>query len=134
MTAPITIDVTMDTGQVIRFALLSTHYRKPVEIGAAAMREARNSLRRLILASEPTHDPVPEALIAELANDLNTPGAIALMHAYRKNKEGRKLFASLKFLGFLQDVTVPEEVRDRPPGAPFTATLLSEPARASSND
>lgn len=48
------------------------------------------------------------------ANDLNTPGVIALMHGYRARKEGTKLFATLRFMGFFGGTCLPDEVKTLP--------------------
>lgn len=69
-------------GEVIRFVLLSTHYRKPMDWTADKAREAEASLRKwrgLVAGIEPAPSPAP-AVIAALADDLNTAGAIAELH------------------------------------------------------
>ena len=95
-----TIDLTITEGDVIRMSFLMTHYRSRMEIGEKKLEEARKVLRRFALACEPSQDPPPKEILEAVSDDLNTPKAIAIMHRYRKNKEGRKLFASLRFLGF----------------------------------
>ena len=57
-------------------------------------------LRRWLAASIPNLDPPPDELIDALCDDLNTPKAIAEMHRMAKS-DGRKLFASLRFMGLL---------------------------------
>ncbi|WEX85740.1 cysteine--tRNA ligase [Sinorhizobium garamanticum] len=73
-------------GEAIRYALLSAHYRQPLDWSARALQQARRSLDRLYttlgdlgnLAHEGA-DPRPylETFRAKLDNDLNTPAAIA---------------------------------------------------------
>jgi cysteinyl-tRNA synthetase len=76
-------------GEVLRLALLATHYRQPLNWSADALRQARDTLDRFytalrkvgdVDASEyeglPDDDPFMEAL----ADDLNTPLALAEMH------------------------------------------------------
>jgi cysteinyl-tRNA synthetase len=65
--------------------MLSTHYRKPMDWTEKKRDEAEATLRKwraLLLDAEVTG--VPEAFIETLADDLNTPGAIAQLHAMAK--------------------------------------------------
>lgn len=95
-------------------AFLMTHYRQPVEMGDAKIAEAMRILRRFALACEPTLDGPPLEVIDTLANDLNTPGVIALMHHYRKARQGKKLFATLRFMGFFGATCLPDEIKTLP--------------------
>lgn len=105
-----TRDVTLTTGHAIRFAMMQSHYRKPMDMGVVTatgykrIDDARKSLRRLLMACVPTNRPVPQEIVDAIADDLNTPKAIAIMHGYRKSDRGAELFASLRFLGFFEDV------------------------------
>jgi cysteinyl-tRNA synthetase len=123
-------DLTITTGDAIRLALLMSHYRSPCEIGAKKVDEARKVLRRLALACEPTFDGPPAELIETLANDLNTPGCIALMHKYRAQRQGRKLFASLRFLGFFGETCLPDEIKTMPPGYQWQVATVGPDAVA----
>ena len=93
------------SGEVIRFVMLSTHYRKPMDWTEAKRVEAEKTLARWRsnLVELPS-GPVAAEVIEALSDDLNTPAAIAAMH--RLATEGRwdELFASGKFLGLLSDV------------------------------
>lgn len=109
-----TIDLTIDTGSVIRFAFLMTHYRSPCEMGPDKLDQARKALRRLAMACEPCFDGPPTEVINTLANDINTPGVIALMHQYRAQKQGKKLFATLRFMGFWGSLCLPDEIKTLP--------------------
>ena len=70
-------------GEAIRLALLSAHYRQPLDITREKLAEAKTQLDRFYLAirSVPRQagqaDP---AVVAALAADLNTPEALALLH------------------------------------------------------
>src|SRR5690606_1811691 len=72
-------------GEVIRFVMLSTHYRKPMDWTAEKAREAEAVLRHwraLAAGAEPTG---PDADVVEaLADDLNGAGAMARLHALAK--------------------------------------------------
>jgi cysteinyl-tRNA synthetase len=104
-------------GEVIRYALLAGHYRKPLDFSLAALDQARAALDRLY-GSLPTTDAPQataraEAVEAALADDLNTPLALACLHetatALRKctdPDEQSRLLAMLRdgadLLGLLQ--------------------------------
>jgi len=72
-------------GEVIRLALLSAHYRQPLDWSAETIESARRMLDRLygavrgIEVSDEARGAavVPDALVAALEDDLNTPKALA---------------------------------------------------------
>ena len=72
-------------GEVIRLALLSAHYRQPLDWSAQTIDSARRMLDRLygavrgieVSAEARAAAEVPEALVAALEDDLNTPKAMA---------------------------------------------------------
>ncbi|HLT00778.1 MAG TPA: cysteine--tRNA ligase [Geminicoccaceae bacterium] len=76
-------------GEAIRYALLSAHYRKPLDWSSAGLARAKHALDRLYLTlselpgpNEPGPDAtMPEALLAALEDDLNTPRAFAELFA-----------------------------------------------------
>ena len=88
-------------GEVLRLALLSAHYRQPLEWTDELLdRLTAISLgwhRRLDLAIFPDVPPHPD-VIAALSDDLNTPQAIAVLAELARG-DLRALAASLKFLG-----------------------------------
>ncbi|MBK4215651.1 cysteine--tRNA ligase [Paracoccus caeni] len=90
-------------GEVIRFVMLSTHYRKPMDWTEAKANEARDTMwqwRLLVKDVEPAPAPSPEVVEA-VANDLNTPGAIAVLHKLKDDPA--LLLASARFIGLLLD-------------------------------
>lgn len=91
-------------GDVIRLAMLSSHYRQPINWTVKGLEEAEKALSGFFdaAAADAQARPAPGVLEA-LADDLNTPKAIAEMHAL-KNVAGRKALAgTLAFLGFRED-------------------------------
>ncbi len=100
-------------GEAIRFALLATHYRKPLDWTASSLPQARQALDRLYRTLEqlPGSDEpaeVPPAVVAALEDDLNTPKAFAGLFAlaHRANTsseeaERRALNAQLRVAGSL---------------------------------
>jgi cysteinyl-tRNA synthetase len=88
-------------GDVIRLAMLSTHYSKPINWSLKGLEEAEKALASFFDAAsaEAEARPAPGVLEA-LADDLNTPQAITEMHTLR-NAAGRKALAgTLAFFGF----------------------------------
>ena len=74
-------------GEAIRLAMLTTHYRQPLDWTAAGLASAREALDRLYgalrkLADVEAAGRVPAGdLVAALEDDLNTPRAVAALHA-----------------------------------------------------
>ncbi len=73
-------------GEAIRLLLLRTHYRGTLDFTDAALLEARRELDRFYRALErfaaaPPADTVPAPVMEALCDDLNTPLAIAALHA-----------------------------------------------------
>ncbi len=72
-------------GEAIRLALLSAHYRQPIDITRDGIKEAKVQLDRFYSALAKVSDidvepQAPEAIMAALADDLNTPLALSEMH------------------------------------------------------
>jgi cysteinyl-tRNA synthetase len=91
-------------GDVARLAMLSTQYRQPINWTVKGLQEAEKALSSFFDAASAEAEPRPAPGVLEaLADDLNTPKAIAEMHAL-KNPAGRKALAgTLAFLGFRED-------------------------------
>jgi cysteinyl-tRNA synthetase len=88
-------------GEVIRFVLLSTHYRQPLDWTEARVEEARKVLWEFAQAAQGNGSGEPDpAFLAALADDLNTPAAIARLHEIRAAGDRAALGASLRQLGF----------------------------------
>ncbi len=74
-------------GEAVRLALLSAHYRQPLDFTRAGLRQAKHTLDRLYTALrdksaieiEPG-EQVPAPVMAALEDDLNTPLAITHLH------------------------------------------------------
>jgi cysteinyl-tRNA synthetase len=88
-------------GEVLRLAMLRTHYRQPIDWTVKALEEAEATLDgwyRTIGAAPPDGTVAPDVLDA-LSDDLNTPAAIAELHQLSRQNDGRALRASLRILG-----------------------------------
>jgi cysteinyl-tRNA synthetase len=89
-------------GEVIRFVLLSSHYRSPMDWTEEKARQARETLFELMQTARGVDPSEPDAEVVEcLTDDLNTAGAIARLHALRKAGRGAELLASARLLGLL---------------------------------
>ena len=91
-------------GDVARLAMLSSHYRQPINWTVRGLEEAEKALASFFDAASAEADPRPApAVLDALLDDLNTPKAIAEMHSL-KNAAGRKALAgTLRFFGFRPD-------------------------------
>lgn len=108
-------------GEVLRFALLSAHYRQPLDWTDALLNQAKatldgwyGALRRLADVDAPLGDgAVPGDVLDALEDDLNTPGAFAAMSALataankaqtpaEKAKAKADLLSAGEILGLLQ--------------------------------
>ena len=113
-------------GEVVRMALLSAHYRQPLDWSGETIRAAKRMLDRLygavrgidVSAEARAAAEPPEALVAALEDDINTPKAMAEFFALAKdlNKaadDGEKqrlaaaMYAAGDLMGLLQ--SDPEE-------------------------
>jgi cysteinyl-tRNA synthetase len=84
-------------GEVLRFNMLRTLYRQPIDFTFAGLRESWKMLDRWYDVTEPVANPAPNAEFFEaLSDDLNTPAAIASLH----QADEVALAGGLGFLGF----------------------------------
>lgn len=72
-------------GEAIRLALLSAHYRQPIDITREGLVEAKAVLNRFYGALQKAGDIdveplVPQTIVAAIADDLNTPLALSELH------------------------------------------------------
>jgi cysteinyl-tRNA synthetase len=80
-------------GEAIRLALLSAHYRSPVDWTADTLDQAARTLDRLygalqelqeVHTGEPCDDDLPEEFVAALEDDLDTRKALAILFDLRR--------------------------------------------------
>ena len=97
------------SGQVLRLALISAHYRQPLDWNDKLLNDCQNTLdkwHRLNTSNIKT-TKVPLEILKPLYEDLNTPGYIANLHQlYEKANKGENndLFVSAcKFIGLLNE-------------------------------
>ena len=104
-------------GEVIRFVMLSTHYRKPMDWTEKKRDEAEKTLRKwmdLTRDLEPC-DPAAfkpdQKLIDALADDLNTHLALSYLNAL--TAQPQKLLDHARWLGFLSDKSREDDAKAR---------------------
>ena len=109
-------------GEVVRWALLSAHYRQPLDWNQALLDQSRKSLDRLYgalhraAAVEASTGEPPAEFLTAIEDDLNTPGAMAALFGLSSEIERRmtagdhaavahakgQLLAAAALLGVLQ--------------------------------
>jgi cysteinyl-tRNA synthetase len=109
-------------GEILRFFLLSTHYRKPLDWTRKGLEQAKQRLTRLYgalqgfippLEASGEEDLAQDPIFASLCEDLNTPQALSLLEekasAVYKTSEGRQkehlqgeLWQAARIMGFLE--------------------------------
>ena len=67
-------------GEVLRLAMLMTHYREPIDFSVKRLEEAEALLRKWAAGQEPQGEAHPSVLDA-LSDDLNTVAAIQALHS-----------------------------------------------------
>ncbi|MCW5683057.1 MAG: cysteine--tRNA ligase [Pseudolabrys sp.] len=89
-------------GEVLRFNMLRTHYRQPIDWTLKGLEESYATLRHLMGEGTSAVPQFAPGVIEALSDDLNTPKAIAELHALHARGESEALAGSLAALGFTQ--------------------------------
>ena len=99
-------------GEVLRLAMLKTHYRQPIDWTVKALEEAEKTLQDWADAAQGATASRPsDELLDALADDLNTARVLAELHALRKSGDLPALLAGLDLLGIgLPEVAAPVAV------------------------
>jgi cysteinyl-tRNA synthetase len=95
-----------ERGDVIRFTMLRTHYRQPIDWTLNARTESFNILtgwERMFRMKDvrPEQSRLASGIVEALEDDLNTPQAIAEMHRLFQDGEYQALADTLHGLGFV---------------------------------
>ncbi|MGL3215075.1 cysteine--tRNA ligase [Bradyrhizobium sp. BR 1433] len=104
-------------GEVLRLAMLKTHYRSPLDWTAKATEEAAKTLDDWYAVAADADPGAPSpAMVEALYDDLNTAQAMAVLHGLRgaasSSEQSRREFAgSLRLLGFLSESAAAWEAR-----------------------
>ena len=94
-------------GEVLRLAILKTHYRQPIDWTTRALEEASSNLRSLLAAwrfpdieaSVDESEDVERDFLEALSNDLNTPRAVGLLLEGATSLGTKKLTGLAQLLG-----------------------------------
>ena len=99
------------SGQILRFALMSAHYKQPLDWNDKLLNECKNTIDKWyqIYLSLKTPLKIPNEMLLPLYDDLNTPGYISNLHnlfdkAKNGNENDKKIFISAcNFIGLLNE-------------------------------
>jgi len=99
------------SGQILRFALMSAHYKQPLDWNDKLLKECKNTIDKWyqIYLSLKTPLKIPNEMLLPLYDDLNTPGYISNLHnlfdkAKNGNENDKKIFISAcNFVGLLNE-------------------------------
>jgi cysteinyl-tRNA synthetase len=89
-------------GETLRFNMLRTHYRQPIDWTFESLSKSHNILCDWYddLKGLQSDSRISSDALRWLSDDLNTPGLIAELHKLRKNKLFQSLLNTLHLLGF----------------------------------
>jgi cysteinyl-tRNA synthetase len=116
-------------GEVLRLAMLRTHYRQPIDWTVRALEEAERTLDRWykmlaevgpVLAERPS-----EFFLDPLLDDLNTPAALSELHSLFSSSQGGLMELGLSPLGW--DFYNPEHAAIAVASARVLGLLQSDP-------
>ncbi|NVN86906.1 MAG: cysteine--tRNA ligase [Rhodopseudomonas sp.] len=112
-------------GAALRFVMLQTHYRQPIDWTIEKLRQARTELFTMSLAagnansvaqfaseqSSGQPQPIDREIVEALCDDLNTSAAITRLRALTKDARtdasaAKKLLGALKFLGIMDERSI----------------------------
>ena len=98
------------SGQIIRLALMSAHYKQPLDWNNKLLNDSENTLNKWyrLYSSDFKLVQIPDEILKPLYDDLNTPGYIANLHSLyekaNKNAGSKDLFISAcQFVGLLNE-------------------------------
>lgn len=97
------------SGQVLRLALISAHYKQPLDWSDKLLEDCQNTIDKWYNVHMPSNKDVNDEIIQPLYDDINTPGYIANLHklyekANKGNDEDKQIFNSAcNFIGLLQE-------------------------------
>ena len=97
------------SGQVLRLALISAHYKQPLDWNDKLLEDCQNTIDKWYNVYMLSNKDVNDEIIQPLYDDINTPGYIANLHklyekANKGNDEDKQIFNSAcNFIGLLQE-------------------------------
>ena len=99
------------SGQIIRLALMSAHYRQPLDWNDKLLSECENTLDKWykLYPSNVKSVKVSDEILKPLHEDLNTPGYIANLHKlYEKANKGENIdlfISACRFIGLMNETS-----------------------------
>ena len=102
------------SGQVLRLALMSAHYKQPLDWNDKLLNDCQNTISKWynVYSSDYNEEEVDDEILKPLYDDLNTPGYIANLHklyekAQKGNSTDKALFTSAcNFIGLLNETEI----------------------------
>ncbi|WP_440918462.1 cysteine--tRNA ligase [Candidatus Pelagibacter sp.] len=97
------------SGQIIRLALMSTHYKQPLDWNDKLLSDCENILDKWyrVYSSDFKSIKVSDEILKPLYEDLNTPGYIANLHnLFEKASKGENInlfISACKFIGLMNE-------------------------------
>ena len=97
------------SGQVLRLALISAHYKQPLDWNDKLLDDCQNTIDKWYNVYLPSNQDLEDEIIQPLYDDINTPGYIANLHKlYDKANKGndidKQIFNSAcNFIGLLKE-------------------------------
>ena len=97
------------SGQVLRLALISAHYKQPLDWNDKLLEDCQNTIDKWYNVYLPSNKGLVDEIIQPLYDDINTPGYIANLHklydkANKGNDDDKHIFNSAcNFIGLLQE-------------------------------
>ena len=99
------------SGQIIRLALMSAHYKQPLDWNDKLLSDCENTLDKWykVYSSNLKSVKVSDEILKPLYEDLNTPGYIANLHKlYEKANKGENIdlfISACKFIGLMNETS-----------------------------
>ena len=97
------------SGQVLRLALISAHYKQPLDWNDKLLEDCQNTIDKWYNVYLPSDNDLNDEIIQPLYDDINTPGYIANLHklydkANKGDEKDKQIFNSAcNFIGLLQE-------------------------------
>ena len=97
------------SGQVLRLALISAHYKQPLDWNDKLIEDCQNTINKWYNVYLPSKKDLNEEILLPLYDDINTPGYIANLHklyekASKGNDDDKEIFNSAcNFIGLLDE-------------------------------
>jgi cysteinyl-tRNA synthetase len=95
-------------GDVLRLAMLMTHYREPIDFSVKRLEEAERLLAKWPAADAAGAEP-DATVVRALADDLNTVAAIQALHTLAQSGDHATFAASAALLGVLPEMAEIDE-------------------------